>query len=203
MKLNTDPYEKERIVTRLLVNLDEEGVRPVSSVLRATESFEVEMVNDGPPKHVHVSVKGEAEPYVSAEANNVYVEDDEKVEVVVGPTPGQVSGELELASDYGSDEATVELTVGDESDEEPEGTVEVDESLSQPMKPPESESDDIPRVDVAVVVVLGLAALLSLVFSFVFEGFQTVGVVVAAFAILGAGFVWFLSKSSGSLRPKD
>jgi hypothetical protein len=190
-------------VTKLLVNLDEEGVRPVSSVLRATESFEVEMVNDGPPKHVHVSVKGEAEPYVSAEANNVYVEDDETVEVVVGPTPGRVEGELELTSDYGSDTATVELAIGDESDEEPEGTVEVDESLSQPMKPPETESDDIPRVDVAVVVVLGLAALLSLVFSFVFEGFQTVGVVVAAFAILGAGFVWFLSKSSDSLRPKD
>ncbi|MFP4188785.1 MAG: DUF7524 family protein [Halobacteria archaeon] len=190
-------------MTRLLVNLDEEGVRPVSSVLRTTESFEVKIVNDGPPKHVHVSVKGDAEPYTSAEANNVYVEDEETVEVVVGPTPGRVDGELELTSDYGSDTATVELSVGDENDEETEESVDVDESLSQPMKPPTTETDDIPRVDVAVVLVLGLAALLSLVFSFVFEGFQVVGVVVAAFAVLGAGFVWFLSRSSESLRPKD
>ncbi|MCX2818786.1 MAG: hypothetical protein ACI9QA_000146 [Methanobacteriota archaeon] len=189
-------------MTRLLVNLDEEGVRPVSSVLRTTDSFEVKIVNDGSPKHVHLSVKGDAERYVSAEANNVYVEDDETVEVVVGPTPGKVDGELEVTSDYGSDTATVELTVGDESDEETEGSVDIDESLSQPMKP-DAGDDEIPRVDVAVVLVLGLAALLSLVFSFVFEGFQVVGVVVAAFAVLGAGFVWFLSRYSDGLRPKD
>jgi len=190
-------------VTRLLVNLGEDGVRPVSSVLRAEETFKVEIVNDGPPKHVHLAVKGDAEPYVSPEAGNVYVEDDETVEVVVGPTPGEVEGELELSSDYGSDSATVELTVGEESDEEPEGTVKVDESLSQPMKPPEAESEDVPRVDVAVVVVLGVAAFLSLAFSFVFPAFQVLGVVVAAFAVLGAGFVWFISRSSDALRPKD
>jgi hypothetical protein len=203
MKLNTDPDKRRQTVTRLLVNTDEEGVHPVSSVLRATESFEVKIVNDGAPKHLHVSLKGEAEPYVSAEANNVYVEEEETVEVVVGPTPGQVEGELELTSDYGSDTATVEVVVGDESDEEPDESVAVDESLSQPMKPPSAESDDIPRVDVAVVIVLSLAAVLSLGFVFVFPAFQVVGVVVAAFAVLGAGFVWFISRSSDSLRPKD
>ena len=71
------------------------------------------------------------------------------------------------------------------------------------MKPPEAESEDVPRVDVAVVVVLGVAAFLSLAFSFVFPAFQVLGVVVAAFAVLGAGFVWFISRSSDALRPKD
>jgi hypothetical protein len=201
MKLNTVPEERGRTVTRLLVNTDEDGVRPASGSLHVTESFEIELRNDGAPKHVNLVVKGEAEPYVSVEANNVYVDEDDTVEVVVGPTPGELTGELELTVDYGSDSASVDLVVGDKSEAEPSESVEVDESLSQPMNPTEAD-DDIPRVDVAVTVVLGLAAFFSLISAVVFQGFEVIGVVLAALAILGVAFVRFIS-SSGNLRPKD
>jgi len=190
-------------VTDLRVNLDEEGLRTASDSLRVTESFEVVVLNEDAPKHVNIGVRGDAEPYVTAEVNNVYVEDDETVEVVVGPTPGVLDGELKLTVDYGSDSETVELVVGEENEEAPEQSVPVDESLSQPMKPETAESDDIPRVDVAVIIVLALAAVFSVSFSFVFQGFAIVGMVVASFAILGAGFVWFMSRSSEGLTSKD
>lgn len=190
-------------MTDLRINLDEDGLRTASDSLRVTESFEVAILNDGAPKHVNIGVRGDAEPYVTAEVNNVYVEDDETVEVVVGPTPGVLDGELKLTADYGSDSETVELVVGEETEEETEESVPVDESLSQPMKPEAADTDDIPRVDVAVIVVLLLAALFSLSAALVFPVFDVVGVVIAAFAILGAGFVWFMSRSSEGLRSKD
>lgn len=189
-------------MTSLRVNLDDSGISPATTVLEATESFEVEIINDGPPKHVNLGIIGDAEPYVSAEVNNVYVEDDQTVEIVVGPTPGEIKGVLKLTSDYGSDSAEVDISVGDETQTEPDEGVAVDDSLSQPMKPSE-ETDELPRVDIAVVVVLGIAAFFSLAFSFVFEGFSVVGVVIAAFAILGAAFVWFVSRSSDVMGPKD
>lgn len=190
----------------LRVSLDEDGVRPASGTYRAKESFDVALSNEGSPKHVNLSVTGEAEPFVSVEVNNVYVEEEETVEVIVGPTPGEVEGVLTLSSDYGSDSADVELVLGDEevsmTTEEGE-TVEVDESLSQPMKPEAGdEGEEIPRVDVAVGVVLGLAIVLSLFFGILF-GELGISMVIISIAILGGAMVWTIKRTAEGPRPKD
>jgi len=204
MKLNTLPHERStesRTVT-LRVKVDDEGVRPASESFHATESFDVVVSNDGSPKHVNLAVTGEAEPYTSVEVNNVYVGEEgvESVEVIVGPTPGEVEGVLTLSSDYGADTADVELTVGDEEQEAPEG-VEVDESLSQPMKPEAAEDDEIPRVDIAVAVVLGLAIFLSILYGLLFD--PGTAMIMIAIAILGGGMVWTIKRTAEGPKPED
>jgi hypothetical protein len=193
----------------LRVTLDDEGIRPVSKTYRAEESFEVAVSNEGSPKHVNLSVTGEAQPYVSVQVNNVYVAegDEETVEVVVGPTPGEVEGNLEVSSDYGSDSAEVELVLGDEGTDMSVSTeedgVEVDESLSQPINPEaEAEAEEIPRVDIAVGVVLGLAVFLSLLFGILF-GQMGIALVVISIAILGGAMVWTIKRTAEGPRPKD
>ena len=186
----------------LRVSLDEDGIRPAASTYRSPESFAVVISNSGPPKHVNLSITGEAEPYVSVQVNNVYVkeEDEETVEVVVGPTPGEVDATLLLSSDYGSDTAEVELTLGDD-DMKPTESVEVDESLSQPMNPPAVEDEEIPRVDIAVGIVLGMAILLAILFGILFGEFG-IALVVISIAILGGAMVWTLKRVSQKERPR-
>lgn len=192
----------------LRVSIDEDGVRPASRTYRAKESFDVVLSNEGSPKHVNLSVTGEAGPFVSVEVNNVYVEEEETVEVIVGPTPGEVEGVLTLSSDYGSDSADIELVLGDEESttttEEGE-TVEVDESLSQPMKPEsedEGEGEEIPRVDIAVGIVLGLAIFLSLLFGILF-GQLGISMVIISIAILGGAMVWTIKRTAERPKPED
>ncbi|MDZ7687884.1 MAG: hypothetical protein U5J64_04030 [Halobacteriales archaeon] len=189
----------------LRVRLDDEGIRPVSKTYRAEESFDVAISNEGSPTHVNLAIEGEAERFVSVQVNNVYVAEgeEETVEVVVGPTPGEVEGTLKLSADYGSDSAEVELTLGDEDrDISPEGEgVEIDESLSQPMKP-ETEDKEIPRVDIVVGIVLGLAILLSLLYGILF-GQLGVSMVIIAIAILGGAMVWTLKRTAEGPKPED
>ena|GEM_PF-2137081 len=190
----------------LRVSLDDEGIQTASGTYRAHESFDVEVSNDGSPTHVNLSIKGEAEPFVSVEVNNVYVEDEETVEVVVGPTPGEVEGTLTLSSDYGSDSSEIDLVLGDDetgmSATTEDGEVEVDESLSQPMKPDVDEDEEIPRVDVAVGVVLGLAIFLSILFGILFDQ-MGIALVVISIAILGGAMVWTIKRTAEGPRPKD
>lgn len=205
MKLNTLPHERStetRTVT-LQVKVDDEGVRPESRTFHATESFEVVVSNDGSPTHVNLSLKGEAEPYISVEVNNVYVGEDgeQTVEVIVGPTPGEVEGVLTLSADYGAETAEVELTVGDEDQSVPAGEVEIDESLSQPMKPEVPEDEEIPRVDIAVAIILGSAIFLSILYGLLFD--PGTAMVIIAIAILGGGMVWTIKRTAEGQRPKD
>ena len=193
--------EQRKTVT-LRVKVDDEGVRPASESFHATESFDVVVSNDGSPTHVNFAVTGEAEPYTSVEVNNVYVGEDgvESIEVVVGPTPGEVEGVLTLSSDYGADTADVELTVGDEDQEVTEG-VDVDESLSQPMKPEDSEDEEIPRVDIAVGIVLGVAVFLSVIYGLLFD--PGTAMIIIAIAILGGAMVWTIKRTAEGPKPED
>ncbi len=205
MKLNTRPHERstEKTTVTLRVKVDDEGVRPASESFHAAESFDVVVSNDGSPTHINFAVTGEAEPYTSVEVNNVYVGEDgvESVEVIVGPTPGEIEGVLTLSSDYGADTAEVELTVGDDEQEVPEG-VDVDESLSQPMKPEDSEDEEIPRVDIAVGIVLGFAVFLSLLFGILF-GQLGISMVIISIAILGGAMVWVIKRTAEGPKPED
>jgi len=184
-----------------------DGVRPlVTDTVEAKDTFEIVLVNQGEPSHVHLSVAGEADQYVSLPPENVYVEDEETVEAVVGPTPGEVEGTLKITSDYGAHQAEVDITVELKDQVVEAGSVEVDDSLSQPMRPEEATADDnIPRVDILVGIVLGLTAFFALLFAILFEGAaaNVIGVVVASFAVLGGAFVWFMRSSSDKPRPKD
>jgi len=187
----------------LRVSLDEEGIRTTASKYRAKESFDVVVSNSGPPKHVNLSLTGEASPFVSVEVNNVYVAEDEEetVEVVVGPTPGEVEATLSLSSDYGADDAEVELVLGDDEMEPGEG-VEVDESLSQPMKPEAVEDEEIPRADILVGIVLGLAVVLSLLFGILF-GEMGIALVVISIAVLGGAMVWTIKRVALARSDRD
>jgi len=191
-------------VTTLRVDLTD-GVRPlVTDGLEATGTFEVVLSNKGEPTHVHISLAGEADEYVSLPPENIYVEDEKTVDAVVGPTPGEVEGKLKMTADYGAHQADVDIKVNSEGQELEAGSVEVDESLSQPMRPEEATADDdLPRVDVLVGIVLGLSALFALLFGLIFPGLRVVGIIVASFAVLGGAFVWFMRSSSDKPKPKD
>jgi len=191
-------------VTSFRVDVTEKGIFPESDTLTVSESFDLDIRNSESSSHVHVSVGGDAARFTSMTADNVFVEDEETLEVVVGPTPEDVEGTLEVVVDYGAEEESVDLVIESEAPDPETSSVEVDESLSKPMRPDEATAgDDLPRVDILVGVVLGFAAFFSLLGALLFEGFEVIGVVLGSFAILGAAFVWFVSRSGGTPRPKD
>lgn len=181
-----------------------DGVRPlVTDRFEPTGTFDIVLTNQGEPTHVHISLVGEAEQYISLPPENIYVEDEESVEAVVGTIPGEVEGELKIVADYGTEKADVDIVVSSDQDLDA-GSVEVDDSLSQPMRPEEATADDdLPRVDVLVGIVLGLSAFFALLFGLVFPGLRVVAIIVASFAVLGGAFVWFMRSSSDKSKPKD
>jgi hypothetical protein len=64
------------------------------------------------------------------------------------------------------------------------------------------EDEEIPRVDVAVGVVLGLAIFLSILFGILFDQ-MGIALVVISIAILGGAMVWTIKRTAEGPRPKD
>ena len=143
-------------------------VRVVGS-FEANGPFGVDLTNHGDGVHVHLSLDGDLARVASLDGTNHYVdaESTSTVMVDVSPVDEPVSGELTLATGYGSEKVTVEVTV---APFEGPSAVQVDEDLSKPSggATPAVESDTggvggapslsmlgIAGVAVAVAVVVG------------------------------------------------
>jgi len=132
------------------------------------EPFSVELRNHGEAVHVHVRADDDLAAAARVDVDgNLFVEREttQSVPVGVGPVDEPVTGLLEIATGYGSETRTVEVTVEPPDVDDP---VDVDETLSRPPEPV-SESDTtplgeriagvLPGRSAAPVVLLGLVAL--------------------------------------------
>lgn len=100
--------------------------------------FVVDLVNEGQPVHVHVSLDEDLGRVASLDGGNHYVEAGATaaVPVSVDPVDEPVTGRLTVATGYGAETAEVAVTVRPWEDRE--SGVDVDEGLSTPRDPAEA-----------------------------------------------------------------
>jgi hypothetical protein len=127
----------------LLVELNRGELHDVEAPAEfaTSEPFSVELRNHGEAVHVHVRADDALSAVARIEADgNLFVERDttRSVPVGVGTVDSPVTGTLEIATGYGSEKSTVEVTVEPADDG---GSVDVDETLS---RPPEPEGETAP-----------------------------------------------------------
>ena len=167
-----------------------------------TDTFAVELDNQGQAVHVHLNLDDELSRVVSLRAGNHFV-DGGQTKVVTLPvesTSEPVTGKLKIVSGYGSETAYVDVTVSPGSGGKP--PVDIDETLSKPARrEPEPGlvdvvGDTLPRLDsgaLPLVVLAVVALVLAAAVASVFESFAiTLGaavVVVGVFAALGLSLV--------------
>lgn len=151
-------------------------------------SFELSVVNHGDPVHLHVKPSEELADTVSIQETNRYVDADRTITVpvsVAGHT-GPVTGRLELATRFGANAASIEVTltggVGDER------RVEIDDRLTTP--PPRDEPEEQSALELVAdrltVETLGLAGLVGLA---LLVGLATAVVIGGLVAFLGVAVV--------------
>jgi len=94
--------------------------------------FAVDLINEGPPAHVHVGLDEDLGRVASVDGGNHYVEEGATVPVPVSvdPVDEPTTGRLTVATGYGAETAEVEVTVRPWEDRS--GGVEVDEDLGTP-----------------------------------------------------------------------
>ncbi|WP_290814230.1 hypothetical protein [Halovivax sp.] len=95
-------------------------------------SFELRLRNHGEPAHVHCRATAALADVVTVEEPNPYVEPDEEVAigVRVAAHDGPIAGDLEFATGFGANSATVEVTLS--GGVGPDRRVDVDEALAKP-----------------------------------------------------------------------
>jgi len=78
-------------------------------------SFEMSILNHGPPTHVHLSITGEIKNRVILLRDNPYVKKEEKIPVVVRlPKDGKprYRGEIFVSTGYGSQKSSFPIEIG-------------------------------------------------------------------------------------------
>ncbi|MFB6281621.1 MAG: hypothetical protein ABEH40_06350 [Haloferacaceae archaeon] len=100
--------------------------------------FVVDLVNEGQPVHVHVSLDDDLGRVASLDGGNHYVEEGATaaVPVSVDPVDEPVTGRLTVATGYGAETAEVAVTV--QPWEDRSTGVEVGDDLSTPRDPGEA-----------------------------------------------------------------
>lgn len=180
------------------LNRDRRHEIRVAERYEASGPFSVDLRNHGNGVHVHVNVDGDLSGAARIAETNHYVEDDASttVRVEVDPVDEPVTGQLRLATGYGSQEATVEVTV---APFEGEDDVPVGEDLGTPRG---GGTDDDPPVEevavesdgggpsVQVVAVAAGAVLLAVAVALLVGGeVVTAGAGVVVVAALAAVFL--------------
>ncbi len=125
----------------LLVELNRGELHDVEAPAEfaTAEPFSVELRNHGEAVHVHVRADDALSAVARIDADgNLFVEREttRSVPVGVSEVDAPVTGTLEIATGYGAESRTVEVTVEPADDG---GSVDVDETLSRP-----AESDSTP-----------------------------------------------------------
>jgi hypothetical protein len=180
----------------LLVELNRGQLHEVEapSKFATAEAFSLELRNHGEAVHVHVRRDDALSAVTDVDADgNLFVERETTKSVPVGVRPEEstVTGTLEIATGYGSEQASVEITV---EAAETGPNVDVDETLSKPPesdppRPPLSErlSGTLPGHQVVPVLVVGLLAIG--VAAAVATSIRSPAVLVGAGVVVGAVLV--------------
>jgi hypothetical protein len=118
----------------LLVELNRGELHQIEapSEFATSEAFSLELRNHGESVHVHVHRDDDLSAVTTVDADgNLYVEGEttRSVPVEVSAADSPVTGTLEIATGYGSERASVRVTV---ETRETGPDVEVDDTLSQP-----------------------------------------------------------------------
>jgi hypothetical protein len=103
--------------------------------------FEVDLTNHGDGVHVHLNLGGDLARVARLDGSNPYVDagSTTTVSVDVSPVDEPVTGELTVATGYGSEEVAVDVTV---SPFEGPSEVAVDEDLATPSDGPSTPAID-------------------------------------------------------------
>lgn len=163
------------------LNVDRLHDLEVPESFAAAATFTVELRNHGEAVHVHLHLDDDLSEVATIEASNHFVDGESQRAVHVSVNgSGEATGTLKIASAYGAETRYVTVTIIEP--EETEGTVEVDESLSEPQpREPDQSSEGGGLAAVAdnpefVVLVLGIAALvLATVVALVVDNVVVVG----------------------------
>lgn len=119
---------------RLTVHLNREELRdvaPEATALETDRSFRLAFENHGGPVHVHVRPDDALGAVAEPAESQVYVDEGETRTLPVDVSGNRsVEGELQLATGYGAEETTIDVTITDRrKDGGP--TVAVDNSLGE------------------------------------------------------------------------
>lgn len=121
--------------------------------------FVVDLVNEGQPVHVHVSLDEDLGRVASLDGGNHYVEEGSTaaVPISVEPVDEPVGGVLTVATGYGAETAEVAVTVRPWEDRS--AGVDVDEDLATPSEsPPASDATGgLGRPSIPVLALVGTA----------------------------------------------
>lgn len=165
----------------------------------ATDTFTVDLDNQGEAVHVHLHLDDSLSRVAQLSANNHFVdaETTRPVEVVVRNVDEPITGNLKVVTGYGNETEYVEVTVEPAPEQKP--PVDVDERLAHPQQPdPEptlldrlqSVADD---TTIPVVVLAGIASLLALGVGLVADSW--IVLLTAAVVVLGViGALVFLLR---------
>lgn len=171
----------------LTVYINADGTNSVSAEQPTFETagpFDVVLVNEGTPAHVHVRLDDALSRGARLEATNHYLDADSSRVVHVRTLDGErpVTGTLEVVTGYGAESAAVEVTLNDPHADNP--PVEVDESLAEPQSTPDGGGVSLRDVETLVPVGVVSVGLLVTVVAFLTVG-DILATFVAAVALLG------------------
>ncbi|AZH25496.1 DUF7524 family protein [Haloplanus aerogenes] len=182
----------------LLVELNRGELHSVEAPAEfaTSEPFSVELRNHGEAVHVHVRADDALAAVARIDTDgNLYVERETTQSVPVGveDVDSPVTGTLEIATGYGAEKRTVEVTVEPQSDGQ---SVDVDETLSRP-KQPNRDTDTTPLSERfagalpgrRVIPVLVLGAVAIAVAAAVANAVRSPPVLVGAGVVVGAVLV--------------
>ena len=168
----------------LSVELNRQSLHDVAVVnaFETTDSFTVELRNEGEAVHVHLHLDDDLSRVARLDAGNHYVErgSTRRVRVDVAPVDDPYTGKLKIVTGYGAETAYVEVTVSPET--ETKEPVQVDENLAKP--PTREPGEETSIVD----AVLG-ASTRSLVGLLLVAAFAVVLAVAVAASVNSAAVV--------------
>lgn len=183
------------------INREELHALDVPTSFESAGAFDIRLINHGEPLRVHLHLDDSLSSVASIEASNHYVEGDTeryvRVEVDESGLDEQGTlGKLKVVSGYGAKTRwiDVELTEPDPQTK----SVTVDESLAQPQQP-EPQSEPVVQNPAALVLGLGLVALVLAIVAVVF--IQEPVVILGALVVLGGVMLalYFLLRDN----PRD
>lgn len=183
------------------INREELHALDVPTSFESAGAFDIRLINHGEPLRVHLHLDDSLSSVASIEASNHYVEGNTeryvRVEVDESGLDEQGTlGKLKVVSGYGAKTRWIDVKL---TEPDPQTkSVTVDESLAQPQQP-EPQSEPVVQNPAALVLGLGLVALVLAIVAVVF--IQEPVVILGALVVLGGVMLalYFLLRDN----PRD
>ncbi len=144
------------------VNRDRPNVLEVPTTFETTGNFNIVIDNEGQPVHLHLNVDDDLLEGLNLETGNHYIPRDGeyRLPVQVNQEKRPFMGKCRISIAYGSETRYTEIRV---TEPEQPTSVQVDESLAEPVVRPESPSIEERLVSDTVILGLLFLAFLALI----------------------------------------